>query len=155
LDDTSIYEVFRTKVKDEIISDLDSKLIAWTGLLKDLVDAVSGGKYSNPTAAKVSMNRFPNETSVKSLIHLGLLNQQGNFVNMASNKPCFFYCAAEPILPLNEITIPTALINGAEDPLADTTDVNWLATQLKNVVWREIVPNAGHGLPQLNDMAYF
>jgi hypothetical protein len=78
------------------------------------------------------MNRFPNETSVKSLIHLGLLNKESNFVNMASSKPCFFYCGADqfPILPLNEITVPTALINGAEDPLADTMDVNWLATQL-------------------------
>jgi hypothetical protein len=41
LDFAKIYEVFRTKVKDEIISDLDSKLIAWTGVLKDLIDAVS------------------------------------------------------------------------------------------------------------------
>ena len=74
MDLVKIYEVFRTKVKNEVVSDLDSKLIAWTGLLKDLVDAVSDPTYGNPTAAKVSLNRFPNETSVKSLVHLGLLN---------------------------------------------------------------------------------
>lgn len=47
------------------------------------------------------------------------------------------------------------LINGAEDPLADTTDVDWLSTQLKNVVFRQIVPNAAHSLPLLADMSYF
>ena len=66
---------------------------------------------------------------------------------MTENKPCFMFCDAAKVLPLDEITLPIALINGAEDPLADTLDVNWLSTQLKNVVWREVVPNAGHGLP--------
>ena len=70
-------------------------------------------------------------------------------------SPCFMLCAPATVMPLNHVTLPTLLINGAEDPLADTTDVNWLATQLQNVVGRTVVPNAGHGLPQLNDMSYF
>lgn len=74
---------------------------------------------------------------------------------MGEDKPCFFDCTVAPVLALDQITLPIALINGAEDPLADTADVNWLSHQLKNVVWREVVPNAGHGLPQLNDMTYF
>ena len=52
------------------------------------------------------------------------------------DTPCFFLCASPEVLPLNEVTTPIMLINGAEDPLADTEDVNWLATQLKNVVYR-------------------
>jgi len=71
------------------------------------------------------------------------------------DEPCYAFCASPKNLPLNEVTTPTMLINGAEDPLADTEDVNWLATQLKNVVYREVVPNAGHGLPQLADMSYY
>jgi predicted alpha/beta-fold hydrolase len=52
------------------------------------------------------------------------------------DTPCFFLCASPEVFPLNEVTTPIMLINGAEDPLADTEDVNWLATQLKNVVYR-------------------
>ena len=71
------------------------------------------------------------------------------------DSPCWMMCGTAIDMPLNHVTLPTLLINGAEDPLADTTDVNWLATQLQNVVAHTVVPNAGHGLPQLNDMAYF
>ena len=45
-------------------------------------------------------------------------------------EPCYAFCASPTVLPLNEVTLPIALINGAEDPLADTKDVDWLATQL-------------------------
>lgn len=126
LDFTGIWEVFSNKVKQDLINDLSGH-VSW---VKDIVDDVADTKYGNPIAAKVSTNRFPNETSVKSLIHLGLLNQDGNFVNMATDEPCFFECSTNPVLPLNGVTLPTALFNGAEDPLADTEDVNWLATQL-------------------------
>jgi len=130
LDGLGIYEVFKSTVKQNLINDLSSPFLKWTGWVKDLVADVADTKYGNPTAAAVSTNRFPNETSVKSLIHLGLLNKDENFVNMARDEPCFFYCSANPVLELNQITLPVALFNGAEDPLADTLDVNWLATQL-------------------------
>lgn len=42
------------------------------------------------------------------------------------SSPCFFDCATPGTLSLTDFSLPTALINGAEDPLADTTDVNWL-----------------------------
>ena len=62
-------------------------------------------------------------------MHLGQLITQKGFVQMEEN-PCFAFCGTATVMPLNNVTLPTALINGAEDPLADTTDVNWLATQL-------------------------
>lgn len=95
-----IYEVFKSEIMQEMINDLSSPLMKWTGLITDLLRDVSGTKYGNPTAAKVSTNRFPNETSVKSLIHLGLLNKEENFVNMSENKPCFMFCQAAPVLSL-------------------------------------------------------
>jgi len=146
-----IYEVFKASVKQELVNDLK-----FFGLLTDLLNAVSDPKYGNKIYSEVAKNRFPNETSVKSLIALGLLNKDGGFVEMLDDTPCFFFCgSATKTLPLNQVTLPVALFNGAEDPLADTADVDWLATQLQNVVYRMIVPNAGHGLPSLNDMSYF
>jgi len=52
---------------------------------------------------------------------------------MTVDEPCVYIpllsdCKSEPVLPLNNFSLPIALINGAEDPLADTEDVNWLAT---------------------------
>jgi hypothetical protein len=76
LDLLGIYEVFKTSILQSVVNDLNSPLLKWTGLLTDLVGAVADTKYGNPIAAKVSSNRFPNETSVKSLIHLGLLNKE-------------------------------------------------------------------------------
>lgn len=84
LDTLGIYEVFKSSYKQDLLSALNSPLLAWTGLLNKLVGAVADTKYGNPTASAVSLNRFPNETSVKSLVHLGLLNKEGNFVNWAS-----------------------------------------------------------------------
>jgi len=76
LDLFGIYEVFRKEIYQSLVNDLNSPLLKWTGLLKDLVGAVADTTYGNPIYAKVSTNRFPNETSVKSLIHLGLLNKE-------------------------------------------------------------------------------
>jgi predicted phosphodiesterase len=101
--------------------------LSWTGILNDLLNAVSDSKYANPTGSKISLNKFPNETSVKSLVHLGQLVANGAFMEM-QDSPCFLLCASPIVLPLNTVTTPIMLINGAEDPLADTTDVNWLAT---------------------------
>lgn len=76
LDLFGIYEVFRQKIYQSFVNDLNSPLLKWTGLLKDLVGVVADTKYGNPIYSKVATNRFPNETSVKSLIHLGLLNKE-------------------------------------------------------------------------------
>jgi len=101
LDTVGVWEIFKPSIKQKLIDVLDSPLLKWTGLVNDLVAAVADAKYGNKIAGEVSSNRFPNETSVKSLIHLGLLNKEGNFVNMLIDKPCFFDCASNEILPLN------------------------------------------------------
>jgi len=130
LDFAKACAVFVPGKTQRLIEALDSPLFAWTDIIKKLVATVGDTKYGNPIAAKVANNRYPNETSIKSIVHLGYLKKYGNFVNMLIDKPCFFRCTAPEILPLNEVTLPTALFNGAEDPLADTADVDWLANQL-------------------------
>ena len=108
-----IFELFKTSIVQGMVDHLTSPLLSWTGSIEDLVDMVSDSKYANINSAKVSLNKFPNETSLKSLVGLGLLKKHDNFVGMGDTKPCFFYCTPPKVLSLSEVSLPIGLFNGA------------------------------------------
>lgn len=108
-----IYELFSTSFVQGMVDHLTSPFLSWTGGIEDLVSTVSDSKYANVNSAKVSLNKFPNKTSLKSLIALGFLNKNENFVAMGDSKPCFFYCTPPKVLSLSEVTVPIGLFNGA------------------------------------------
>ena len=82
MDKAKIWEIFAIKYKQDFVNLVSSPYLSWADLLKKLTDAVAGAKYADPTTAKVALNRFPNQTSIKSLIHLGQLIQHGEFMEM-------------------------------------------------------------------------
>jgi len=75
LDLAKAWAIFVPGKTQRLIEALNGPLLKWTGIIQKLVDAVGDTKYGNKIASEVANNRFPNETSIKSIIHLGYLKK--------------------------------------------------------------------------------
>lgn len=62
-----------------------------------------------------------------------------------------------PTVPLDKISIPTALFVGTYDKLATVADNEWLVTQLnpESLVWHETYPLGHLSFALAKDMSWF
>ena len=71
LNHAHVWEVFNDKIKQDFVNLAESPYLSWTDIINKIVNTVAGAKYTDPTTEKIALNKFPNQTSIKSLIHLG------------------------------------------------------------------------------------
>ena len=61
-----------------------------------------------------------------------------------------------PLVPIEDYKVPTVLMSGDKDPLADPIDVNWITQQLgSNVVFAKEYHLNHTGFVMANDMTFF
>ena len=61
-----------------------------------------------------------------------------------------------PLVPVQNYGVPTALMSGDVDPLADPIDVQWITEQLgSNVVFAKQYHMNHTGFAMANDMSFF
>jgi len=97
------------------------------------------GTEMNMTRLPVYMAHTPAGTSVKNMIHMGQLVQNGKFqkydhgfiMNMIR-----YGSTSPPQYNLKNMKIPTALFWGDNDVLADPADVNLMIPQVPNIIFK-------------------
>ena len=112
------------------------------------------GPYDDWEVVKRGMKYNPDHVSTKELFHYGKLVQQGNFVewtecdtfsHAVKNLWESTFGSGEKIIPLDNITkMPVGLFRAEDDYPGSDKDIDWLTTQLGNVVYNHVYPEMGH-----------
>ena len=102
-------------------------------------------------------SRYPQETSVKSLIHLGQCIGENKFQDYNGYQVNWWYYHSwnPPQFDVRKIkNMPIAMYAGRQDPLATIADVDWLNTQLGNVVHYMKIDQHDHDFGASKTMEY-
>ena len=127
------------------------------GILESLAD--SDPSVDNMDRFNVFLASFPVGTSYQDMTFFAqdVVSEGFRQFNYGEVDNLKLYGSIEPPqVPLQNLSIPTALFQGSLDRLANPTDVEWLATQIPDaLVFREMYPLGHLSFLIALDMSWF
>ena len=109
--------------------------------------AGSDSRNMNATRTPVYLSHTPAGTSVKNILHFGQLVEAGRFQQYDygwMKNLVQYHSTSPPVYPIEKIGTEIVLFSGENDSLADTRDVDWVASKLKNVVQNQKIAEYNH-----------
>merc|ERR1712142_81467 len=104
-------------------------------------------KDLNQTRTPVYLTHTPAGTSMKNMIHFSQLVQEGEFqkYDYGFFGNMYMYKSwSPPKYDLTKVNLPVVLISGTHDWLADPKDVDWLRSQLPQVISHKNITEYNH-----------
>ncbi|NXS56342.1 LIPM Lipase, partial [Brachypteracias leptosomus] len=103
-------------------------------------------KNLNMTRLDVYTSRYPDRTSVKTLIHWAQVMKSGEFkaFNYGSENPSVYHQETPPSYQVEEMPVPTAVWSGGEDWAVDWRDVHLLLPRITHLVTYSHFPDWNH-----------
>jgi len=93
------------------------------------------------------LSTIPDGTSVKNFFHFSQLMDSGAFQKYDYNwygNLVWYWSFQPPTYNLTNIHVPVVLMSGGEDKVSVRRDVEWLSTQLPNVLHDIVIPEYDH-----------
>jgi len=108
-----------------------------------------GGEEKNVNKTRIPLYlwHFPAGTSVKNMYHYAQAAVSNDFKKYDYGwleNLVWYGSFHAPSYDLRKIHVPTVLISGTKDPLADPVDVKWISEHLPNLVESIVIEGYGH-----------
>uniref|UniRef100_A0A452IMJ4 Lipase n=1 Tax=Gopherus agassizii TaxID=38772 RepID=A0A452IMJ4_9SAUR len=92
-------------------------------------------KNINMSRMDVYTGHFPDETSIKNILH---------WAQTASETCIFVFQSVPPFYKIEDMTVPTAVWSGGEDWMVDPKDIDMLLPHITNLIYHKNISDWNH-----------